>query len=87
MTVHITTSAVERHGISREQILAALANELTRVDFSAPSDDEPRKTLIIGFTAELLVLELVGDVWNDGEVAVIYHADRLRKAYEHHLGH
>lgn len=73
----IVRSSARKHGISDEDIRAALESPV----LSGPLDDDhPQRNLVLGFDTNARVLELVALHYDDGTVEVI-HAMKARRTY------
>ncbi|MCT2220931.1 hypothetical protein [Dietzia cinnamea] len=73
----IIRQSARKHGISDNDILAALATPL----LAGPLDDDhPQRVLTLGFDSQARVLELVALHYDDGSTEVI-HAMKARRTY------
>ncbi|AWH95954.1 hypothetical protein [Dietzia psychralcaliphila] len=73
----IVRSSARKHGISDEDIRAALDTAV----LSGPLDDDhPQRNLVLGFDTNARILELVALHYDDGTVEVI-HAMKARRTY------
>lgn len=73
----IIRQSARKHGISDNDILAALATPLLA---GTLDDDHPQRVLTLGFDSQARVLELVALHYDDGSTEVI-HAMKARRTY------
>ena len=73
--VEILPSAM-KHGLNKEDILAALESSI----HDEALQEDPNKTLIIGYDGKARLLEIIFHVVSD-EYIVIFHAMKCRKIY------